>query len=110
MQLSSIGKMNASQPGADAVPPAAPQQPTRIESTSAVWVWDGSWWPATVTRALVHRGERVLIVRFEHGLTAPARPDSLQPRDPHLSGTDKPRQSARVCDFPKTPELGTDRC
>ena len=45
--------------------PLHPNSPRESSSTSAVWVWDGSWWPATVTRALVHRGERVLIVRFE---------------------------------------------
>ena len=65
-------------------------RPKQIEPIAAVWVWDGSWWPAIVTRALVDRGERLLIVRFEHGLTAPARPASLEPRDPDLCGTDKP--------------------
>jgi len=90
MQLSSIGKMNASQPGAEPAQPAALQRLKLTEPATAVWVWDGSWWPATVTRALVHRGERLLIVRFEHGLTAPARPASLEPRNPDLGGADKP--------------------
>lgn len=62
----------------------------QIEPAAAVWVWDGSWWPAVVTCALVDRGERLLIVRFEHGLTAPARSASLEPRDPDLCGADKP--------------------
>jgi hypothetical protein len=96
MQLGSIVKNNAIQLGAH---PAALQRPQQIEPATAVWVWDGSWWPAMVTRALVHCGERLLIVRFEHGLTAPARPASLEPRDPDLGGADKPcpsvaRQSA----------------
>jgi hypothetical protein len=62
----------------------------QIERAATVWVWDGSWWPAVVTNALVDRGERLLIVRFEHGLTAPARPANLEPRDPDLCGADKP--------------------
>jgi hypothetical protein len=71
-------------------------RPKHIEPVTAVWVWDGSWWPATVTRALFHRGERLLIVRLEHGLTVPASPSSLEPRDPDLGGADKPNQSACV--------------
>jgi hypothetical protein len=66
-------------------------RPKHIEPATAVWVWDGSWWPATVTRALFHRGERLLIVRLEHGLTVPASPAGLEPRDPDLGGADKPK-------------------
>src|SRR5258706_5517490 len=99
MRLSSIVKINASQLGEEIDQPTALQRPKQIEPATAVWVWDGSWWPATVTRALVQCGERLLIVRFEHGLTAPARPASLEPRDPDLGGADQPcpavaRQSA----------------
>jgi hypothetical protein len=65
-------------------------RPKQIERAAAVWVWDGSWWPAMVTGALIVCGERLLIVRFEHGLTAPARPANLEPRDPGLRGADKP--------------------
>ena len=101
--------MRASHPGAEAVQPAPPQRPGQIEPATAVWVWDGSWWPATVTRALVHHGERLLIVRFEHGLTAPARPASLKLRDPDLRGADKPCPSVRVCGLPKTKALATER-
>jgi hypothetical protein len=90
MQLSSIVKMHASQPGAEVLQPAALQRPKQIEPSTAVWIWDGSWWPAVVTRVLVNCGERLLIVRFEHGLTAPARPGSLESRDPDLGGADKP--------------------
>ena len=89
MRLSSVRKMKANRRSAD-VARTVPQQPKYTEHGMAVWVWDGSWWPATVTRALVHRGELLLIVRFEHGLTAPARPASLEPRDPDLGGADKP--------------------
>jgi hypothetical protein len=63
--------------------------PDKIER-AAVWVWDEGWWPATVTEALFDRGERLLIVRFEHGLTAPAYRANLKPRDPELLGADKP--------------------
>jgi hypothetical protein len=62
-----------------------------IVPPAAVWVWDGTWLPAVVTAALADRGERLLLVRFDHGLTAPARPADLAPRDPHLRGADKPR-------------------
>lgn len=67
-----------------------PSRPKQLEPTAAVWVWEGSWWPAVVTGALVDHGQRLLIVRFEHGLTAPARPANLEPRDPDLRGADKP--------------------
>jgi hypothetical protein len=90
MRLSSVVKMDASQPGAAAAQPVALQRCTQIEPATAVWVWDGSWWPAMVTRTLVDCGERLLIVRFEHGLTAPARPANLEPRDPDVGGADKP--------------------
>jgi len=81
---------------ADCVLPAGEEstmdgsQANQIEREAAVWVWDGTWWPATVTNATVDRGERLLIVRFEHGVTAPALPTDLEPRDPDLRGTDKP--------------------
>jgi hypothetical protein len=93
MILRSVVKMKASRQGAKGAQPAAQQRPEQIEPATAVWVWDGSWWPAMVTRSLVHRGERLLIVRFEHGLTAPARPASLEPRDPDLGGADKPKDA-----------------
>jgi hypothetical protein len=93
MRLSSVRKMNAPDRNAEAGP-SAPRPPKHIEPAAAVWVWDGSWWPATVTHALFHRGERLLIVRFEHGLTVPASPASLEPRDPDLGGADKPHQFA----------------
>jgi hypothetical protein len=57
---------------------------------AAVWVWDGHWWPAVVTNAIAGRGEGLLLVRFEHGVTVPARPSDLQPRNPDLGGADRP--------------------
>ena len=46
-------------------------RPKQIEPIAAVWVWDGSWWPAIVTRALVDRGERLLIVHSSTGSRLP---------------------------------------
>jgi hypothetical protein len=66
-------------------------RPKQIKRETAVWVWDGSWWPAVVIDGFIDRGERLLIVRFEHGVTAPARAADLEPREPNLRGADKPR-------------------
>jgi hypothetical protein len=65
-------------------------QEMEIGRETAVWVWDGRWWPAVVSNAIADRDEGFLLVRFEHGVTAPARPTDLQPRDPDLRGVDKP--------------------
>ena len=83
-------------------------RPKHIEPVSAVWVWDGSWWPATVTRALFHRGERLLIVRLEHGLTVPASPASLEPRDPE-SRRRRQAESVRMCGSPRPKGLAVER-
>jgi hypothetical protein len=99
MRLSSVVKMNARQPGAEAAQPVALQRCKQIELATAVWVWDGSWWPAMVTRTLLDCGERLLIVRFEHGLTAPARPATLEPRDPDVGGADKPCRRTSVIPY-----------
>src|ERR1700730_17816679 len=66
-------------------------RPKQVKRDTAVWVWDGSWLPAIVTDAFIDRGERLLIVRFEHGVTAPARGVNLEPREPNLRDADKPR-------------------
>ena len=90
MQLSSIEKTDASQPSAKAAQPAVLQRPKLTEAATAVWAWEGSEWPATATSAVAHRGERSLIVRFEDGLMASARPDSLEHLNPDLGGSDRP--------------------
>jgi len=41
-------------------------------------------------RAVAHRGERSLKVRFEDGLMASARPDSLEHLNPDLGGSGRP--------------------
>ncbi len=64
-------------------------QAKQIKRAAPVWVWDGGWWPAIVADA--ERGGEFLIVRLENGVTLPVQRSRLQPRDPALCGTDKPR-------------------
>jgi hypothetical protein len=66
------------------------QQAKQIKRAAPVWVWDGHWWPAVVADA--KRGDELLIVRLENGVTVPVRRARLQPRDPMLNGGDKPRR------------------
>ena len=65
-------------------------QAKQIKRAAPVWVWDGHWWPAVVDDA--RRGDGLLIVRLENGVTVPVRRARLQPRDPMLHGGDKPRR------------------
>jgi CheY-like chemotaxis protein len=53
-----------------------------------VWVWDGYWLPAVV----VGRGltREFLVVRFEHGVSAPLPSANVRLRQPSLRGADKP--------------------
>ena len=57
-----------------------------------VWVWDGCWWRAVV----IDMGPKkeFLVVRFEHGVSAPILLANIRFRDPNLRGADKPPEPA----------------
>jgi hypothetical protein len=47
-------------------------QAGHIDRGETVWVWDGSWLPATVADMVLEPGGECLIVRCENGASAPA--------------------------------------
>jgi hypothetical protein len=59
-----------------------------IGVNAAVWVWDSGWWPAVVIDS--EPTDNRLLVRFEHGVSAPISVANIQFREPRLCGTDKP--------------------
>jgi hypothetical protein len=57
---------------------------------SPLWVWDGTWLPATIAVTL---DGGVIIVRFSHGVSAPIAASKVAIRNPALHGTDRPSMS-----------------
>jgi CheY-like chemotaxis protein len=59
-----------------------------IKITAPVWVWDGHWLPAVVVGPGLT--PEFLVVRFEHGVSAPMPSANIRPRRPSLRGADIP--------------------
>jgi hypothetical protein len=75
----------------------------QIEPGAPVWVWDQHWWPAVVVNKISaniisghHR--QLVLVRFEHGISAPVSTANIEPRDPALGGADKPSRPRPTSD------------
>jgi len=62
-----------------------------IKRDDPVWLWDGGWLAAVVADVLFEKGDKLVIVRFESGGSAPALVTDLNPRDPAARGSDRPR-------------------
>jgi hypothetical protein len=54
-------------------------QAGHIERGEPVWVWDGSWLPATVADMVLEPRGECLIVRCENGASAPASFADVEP-------------------------------
>jgi hypothetical protein len=52
-----------------------------LKEQTPVWVWDGFWWPAYVVLPVLDLESDTMLVRFENGVTAPAKGSSVRPRD-----------------------------
>jgi hypothetical protein len=63
-----------------------------ITIDAPVWVWDGHWLPAVVVGPGL--SPDFLVVRFEHGVSAPVPSANIQPRQPSLGGADLPSSIA----------------
>jgi hypothetical protein len=61
-----------------------------IKRHDPVWVWDGCWLPAVVADVLLEPGKTLLVVQFEHGVSAPVSRTNIEPRNPSIRGADKP--------------------
>ncbi|MBV8358480.1 MAG: response regulator [Deltaproteobacteria bacterium] len=59
-----------------------------IKVNAPVWVWDGHWLPAVVVGPGLT--SEFLVVRFEHGVSAPMPSANIRPRRPSLGGADSP--------------------
>jgi len=86
-----------------------------IKVNAPVWVWDGHWLPAVVAGPGLT--PEFLVVRFEHGVSAPMPFANIRPRRPNLRGADIPSTIAPlVADlarsgrhFPEAPNLAAAR-
>jgi hypothetical protein len=65
-----------------------PSSAEAIRANAAVWVWDGYWRPAVVIGP--GRTGEFLVVRFEHGVSAPLPAANMRLRRPSLRGADMP--------------------
>ena len=65
-----------------------------IKVNTPVWVWDGHWLPAVVVGPGFTR--EFLVVRFEHGVSAPMPSANIRPRWPSLRGADTPSTIAAL--------------
>ena len=59
-----------------------------IKVNAPVWVWDGHWLAAVVAGPGLT--SEFIVVRFEHGVSAPMPSGNIQPRRPSLRGADIP--------------------
>jgi hypothetical protein len=64
---------------------------SKIRPDSPVWVWDGSWLPGVVAEVVWESGEELVVVQFQHGVSAPAAWADVKPRNPGLGGADRPQ-------------------
>jgi hypothetical protein len=74
----------------------------QIEQGAPAWVWDQHWWPAVVVSKIsanIISGHRQLVlVRFEHAISAPVATANIEPRDPALGDADKPSRPRPASD------------
>jgi hypothetical protein len=52
-----------------------------LKEYTAVWVWDGYWWPAHVVLPALDLDSGRMLVRFENGVTAPVKASEVRSRD-----------------------------
>ena len=86
-----------------------------ITVKAPVWVWDGHWLPAVVIGPGLT--PEFLVIRFEHGVSAPMPSINIRPRRPSLQGADIPSTiAALVADLarsrrrsPEAPNLAAAR-
>lgn len=55
-----------------------------------LWVWDGSWLPAHLIETLLVPSTGWVLVRFNHGISAPIAASRILLRDPALHESDRP--------------------
>jgi CheY-like chemotaxis protein len=65
-----------------------PSPADAIKVNTPVWVWDGHWLPAVVVGPGLT--SEFLVVRFDHGVSAPLPSANIRRRRPSLRGTDIP--------------------